>query len=177
MSLPIIIEGCDCVGKTTFAEMLAEKTGYEIVKGSSFEISELGADGMFNHMMELLDRKNIIIDRFFYSNLVYGKLYNYPMMTPDQYDMLVEKMDKSAMLVYLHAHEGVIKFRMNKRGDDMIKQDDIQDIVESYKDELAGDFRPKTMLSLETGNLNFSFATGLVRDIVELDSFRMLTKN
>lgn len=163
----IVLEGCDCVGKTTFAEMLSEKTGYEIVKGSSFEISELGADGMFEHMMDLLDRDNIIIDRFFYSNLVYGKIFDYPMMSPAQYDSLVEKLDKKALLLYLHTSEGAIQYRMKKRGDDMIKAENIGDILLEYKEVIYGDFRPKMMLSLDTTSSNIDMATFMVNEIRE----------
>lgn len=173
----LILEGCDCVGKTTFAERLSERTGYEIVKGSSFEISELGADGMFEHMMALLDRKDIIIDRFFYSNIVYGYMYNYPVMSIDQYLELRDKMNKKALLVYLHAPTAVLKERMEKRGDDMIKVDEIALIKESYRDILQGLTTPKTMLSLDTNDSNFDIATSMVTEFVKLQETAMYIHN
>ena len=172
----LVLEGCDCVGKTTFAEMLAEKTGYEIVKGSSFEIAELGQDGMFEHMMNLLDRDNIIIDRFFYSNLVYGKLYNYPMMRTDQYDMLVDKLDRKGLTLYLHAPESVIRYRMANRGDDMIKADDIENILNEYIDVFYGDFRPKAKLVFDTSVINFNYATSMIKEIIDQDMFKTFIK-
>lgn len=175
--VPIIAEGCDCVGKTTFAEMLAKKTGYEIIKGSSFEISELGSDGMFEYMMKLLDRKGVIIDRFFYSNLVYGKLYNYPMMTPEQYRLLADKLNKNALVLYLHAPADVIKQRMNNRGDDMIKQEEVDSILGEYREVMHGDFRPKTMLSLDTSDSNFTFATTMVADMLDLEMTKIYVRN
>lgn len=146
----IVLEGCDCSGKSTFAQQLAEKLGYEIVKGSSFEISELGQDGMFEHMSKLLDRENIIIDRFLYSNLVYGSLFDYPMMTPDQYDSLVEKLDEKAFLVYMYAHKDKLAYRMSNRGDDMIKVENIENILALYNTEMFGDFRPTLTLNVDT---------------------------
>ena len=172
----IVLEGCDCVGKTTFAEMLSEKTGYEVVKGSSFEISELGADGMFEHMMSLLDRDNIIIDRFFYSNLVYGKLYDYPLMTIDQYIQLSIKLNKRALVIYLNAQPHVIAERMLSRGDDMIKVEDINKILDGYNKDINGLFMPKTMLSLNTTNSNFNIATAMVKEIVEGDMLKTYIK-
>lgn len=163
--MAIILEGCDAVGKDTFAELLSEKTGFKIVRGSSFEIAELGADGMFEHMMKLLDRDDIIINRFFYSNLVYGKLFDYPMMNPEQYDQLVEKLDETSMLIYLHTSIGTIKYRMEKRGDDMIKVDDVDSIIESYKKELYGDYRPRLIMSFDTTNTDFNPETNLIKDI------------
>ena len=166
----VILEGCDCVGKTTFAQMLAEKTGYEIVKGSSFEIAELGQFGMYEHMFELLDRDNIIIDRFLYSNLVYGSIYDYPMMLPIQYLSLVQKLNKVGMVVYLHAHESVIRGRMESRGDDMIKTYDISRILDTYNHNINGVFSPKMMLSLNTNesDLNdFNIATSMVKEMID----------
>ena len=172
----VVLEGCDCVGKTTFAKSLAEKTGYEIVKGSSFEISELGADGMFKYMMELLDRDNIIIDRFFHSNIVYGNLFRYPMMRVEQYDELLEKMNKRALLLYLHAPVSIIRKRMEFRGDDMIKVEDISDINRGYNKMLNGNFIPKFHLSLETHNSDFNIATSMITEILENDMLKTYIK-
>lgn len=172
----VILEGSDCTGKTTFCEMLAEKTGYEILKGSSFKISELGADGMFEHMMNLLDKKNIIIDRFFYSNLVYGKLYNYPMMRESQYMRLANRLNETALVVYLHANPITIAERMNIRGDDMVKVDDIYNILEGYKKEMNGIFAPKLSLSFDTTESNFNVATSLVKEFVDLNEYKMYFK-
>jgi thymidylate kinase len=172
----ICLEGCDCVGKTTFAQMLSERTGYEIVKGSSFEISELGQEGMFKHMMELLDRDNIIIDRFFYSNLVYGLIYNYPTMTKEQFTKLNAKLNKTGLVVYLHAGEKVIRQRMASRGDDMIKADDINTILYYYRLGMHGEQAPKTMISLETSDSDFKFATAMVSEFINQDMTKTYIK-
>ncbi|UUV46828.1 thymidylate kinase [Bacillus phage vB_BanS-Thrax4] len=173
----IILEGADCVGKTTFANELAEKTGYAIVKGSSFEIAEKGADAMFAHMMSLLDLKDVIIDRFFYSNLVYGKLYNYPMMNPDQYLQLLKKMNQKALLIYLNAPVYVLKERMEKRGDDMIKADDLRPIKENYRDVLHGLGTPKMLLQLRTDESNVKISTSMVAEFVKLQETAMHIHN
>lgn len=173
----IVLEGCDCVGKTTFAKMLSDKTGYGIVRGSSFEISQLGAEGMFERMMSILDCNNIIVDRFFYSNLVYGRLYNYPMMTREQYEQLTEKLNKKAVVLYLHASQKVIAERMQNRGDDMIKVSEIGDILEGYINEFYGIHRPKLMLSIDTSESNFNVATAMVKEIVDEDLTKTYIKN
>lgn len=147
----IILCGSDCSGKSTFAEQLSKKTGYKIVKGSSFEIAELGADGMFEHMMSLLDGDNIIIDRFAWCNLVYGSLFDYPMMTEEQFDTIVDKVDeKNAIVLYLHAPLGVLKYRMKNRGDDIIKVENLNSIVEKYEEEMYGNYRPNMFISIDT---------------------------
>src|SRR5690606_30291421 len=109
----------------------------------------------------------IIIDRFFYSNLVYGRLFNYPMMNPEQYDQLVDKLEGNGLLIYLHAPEGIIRYRMKKRGDDMIKADDISNILASYKEELYGDFRPRLMMAFDTTDTDFEPETDLIKYIFD----------
>jgi thymidylate kinase len=165
----IVLEGCDCTGKTTFAQELAKRTGYEIVKGSSFEIASLGQDGMFQHMMSLLDRDNIIIDRFFYSNLVYGFLYKYPMMTPQQYMELSIKLNKKGIVIYLQASPFVIKERMASRGDDMIKASEVDKILSEYSNTINGYFMPKMMLSFDTTNSDTRICTAMVGEIINSD--------
>lgn len=163
----LILEGCDAVGKDTFAKILSKKTGYEIVRGSSFEISELGSDEMFRFSMELFDRKNIILNRSFYSNLVYGKLFNYPMMSSEQYDELVYKLDeKRAIVVYLHAPQGVIEYRLDSRGDDAIKSKDVESIINKYKDVMYGDFRPSFMLSIDSSATYFEYEANIIKKIL-----------
>ena len=173
----IILEGTDCSGKSTFAQMLSEKTDYEVIQGSSFKISNLGADGMFEYTMELLERKDVIIDRIFYSNLVYGKLFNYPMMTTKQYDKLVNKLNRNSLFIYLHAPISVLKSRMEKRGDDMIKVENIGDILNSYKEVLHGAFRPKMMFSLDTSLSDFNTTTSMIKEIIRLEETGIYIKN
>jgi thymidylate kinase len=167
----IILEGCDCVGKTTFAEELARQTGYEVIKGSSFEISQLGADGMYKHMSDLLDRDNIIIDRFYLSNYVYGNLYNYPTMSDLQFEKLAIKTDFSALTIYLTASEDTIKYRMSNRGDDMIKTDEVTKILGKYEEGIrnynTGNrflLRFDTGLSITNTELTVSMVTAFINN-------------
>lgn len=135
----IILEGSDCSGKTTLAHALAEVTGYEIVKGSSFEIAQLGADGMYDHMMDLLKRNNIIIDRFYLSNFVYGNIYNKPTMSDSQFmDLALETERCGALTVYVQADMDVIAERMERRGDDDIKIIEVPKIQKYYEVGLRG---------------------------------------
>lgn len=166
--MAIILEGCDCTGKTTFAKKLAEKTGFEIVKGSSFEISKLGADEMYQFMFDLLKRKDVIIDRLYLSNLVYGAKYNYPMMTEEQYASLSDITNLFSLVVYLYAPVGVIQHRMLKRGDDMIVIEDIEDILNRYNEALYGEFRPRTVLLIDTSLVDIDKATNMVKELYKV---------
>lgn len=133
--MKIIVEGCDGVGKDTFINNLSEILGIDSVRGSSFEISNGGADSMFKKSKDILDIEgNIIINRFFYSNLVYGDLYDYPMMRDEQYEQLNKMVQEKAIVYYLVADTEIIQQRINNRGDDMISPDDIDMIKQKYVD-------------------------------------------
>lgn len=178
--LPIILEGCDFVGKSTLANILAEKTGYEIVKGSSFEISQLGADGMFEYMMELLDRKNIIIDRFYMSNYVYGDLYDYPRMNNHQFIKLADKAEKNALTVYLTASIHDLEIRMEKRGDEYIKSSSELCMILAKYDECLNDpyTAQKILIYLNTSYIgNMEATASMIKEIAESESTRTLIRN
>lgn len=130
----IIVEGVDCSGKSSLIDNLKDLTGYDSIRGSSFEIAELGVDGMYNYMMGLskLD-KPIIIDRYFLSNLVYASLYNKNMLSESHVDNIVNAIKDRSITIHLHAHEDVIRDRMKKRGDEYIDEKDIGSILDKYR--------------------------------------------
>lgn len=175
----LILEGCDCSGKDTLAEALAEKTGFEIVRGSSFEIASKGTDYMFDYMMDLLDRKNIIINRFYLSNYVYGNIYNYPTMSYKQFVELSNKADKKALSIYLTALIIDIKSRMNNRGDEYIKIEEIESILNGYSEALINPLvAPKMFLTLNTSFIpNMSLTASMIKEMIEVDETRIFIKD
>lgn len=174
----IILEGCDAVGKSSIAEDLARITGFEIIKGSSFEISQLGEDGMFKYMMDLLDKKNIIIDRFFWSNYVYGKLYDYPTMSIGQFARLANKAEANALTVYITANKEVIKRRMQKRGDDMIKADEVDSILSKYEEAISNSATfQKMMLRFDNTIVSNKHIALVISEIAKLDETKMFMKH
>lgn len=161
----IILEGCDAVGKTTFAKTISEKLNFNIVKGSSFEISELGRDKMFEYMMSLMSKDNIVIDRFVHSNLVYGSLFNYPQLSIEQYQKLIKKINDKALLVYLYADSDAIKKRINSRGDDRINVSHIDKILSSYDNVFMNNkFKPRTLLSIDTTGFHLDIGMSFIVD-------------
>lgn len=181
----IILEGCDCAGKSTLAEQLAKKTGYEIVKGSSFEISQLGAEGMFKYMMELLNRDNIIIDRFYLSNYVYGNLYNYPTMEEEQFVRLASTADTRALTIIVESPECVIKTRMKQRGDNDIKVEEVASILAKYDEVLNDDIEDhatiKPLLSIRydsfLDNRDGSLFASMISAMMENQETQMFIRN
>lgn len=143
-----IIDGCDCSGKSTIANMITQaiidKTGEKplLEKGSSFEIAKLGGKGMFQHMFSLLKLaevtdKDIIVDRFYFSNLVYANMYNYPSMSEEQFSKLRDYLNKLidndiATVFIVESTLEKTKERMLNRGDEYIKVEDIEKIKNEY---------------------------------------------
>lgn len=128
----ILLEGCDGAGKSTMAKLLQKLTGYEIVSGSNFELAEKGADYMFEFLRELSNRQNIIVDRSWLSNYIYARLYDKNSMTDAQFEELTRLFDEKSIMIVLTASLDVLVDRINKRGDDYIKTDEIQPILENY---------------------------------------------
>ncbi|MGG0308252.1 deoxynucleoside kinase [Priestia megaterium] len=133
-----ITEGCDGVGKTTLAEALSAKLYMPILKGSSFEASTSGNEVLFNSFMKFVNMDDIIIDRYTYSNLVYATLYkDYSIITYEQLEHIEELIKDKAVLVYLHTDAEVIKSRINSRGDDYVKVDMVESILNEYDKVLS----------------------------------------
>lgn len=170
----IIVEGVDGVGKDTFINNLSSLTGREVIRGSSFEISEGGAQEMFKKSKNILTEKDdAIINRFFYSNIVYGSIFNYPMMTKKQYKELNELVSRNAIVYYLTAETDVVMSRIEKRGDDMITKDDIKNIQDCYL-EMWKDFTPKTLVVIDCNDdslldIKSAIYTSVLQNDLELD--------
>lgn len=148
----IIVEGSDASGKSVFIGNLEKLTGKKVIRGGSFDIAQMGGDGMFEWYKTLLENNNdTIFNRFFYSNIVYGKLYNYPMMTEEQYAELNDLVSQNAVVYYLDAKTETLVKRIEKRGDDMVKSNDIPAIQKGYA-EMWKTCIPKTFIPIETDN-------------------------
>lgn len=175
----IILEGVDCSGKTTLAHALAELSGYEVVRGSSFEIAQLGTGEMYGHMMNLLKRNNIIIDRFFLSNFVYGTLYNKPTMSPDQFmDLAMETEKRGALTVYTTADLEIIAERMDERGDDDISLMDIPKIKQNYELAMNTAFASQAMvLRVDSSFIDIRNSASTIANFADMTERQIYMRN
>lgn len=130
----IQIEGCDGTFKSTVAEKLSDMTGLEIIKGSSFELSQCANDKLNHFFTSLMSLDDIIIDRSIYSNLVYASLYkDYAILNPDQVNEIEKIMKRRKVkTAFLYASPEVVKQRLSERGDDYVKADMVDSILEKY---------------------------------------------
>ncbi|WP_368223660.1 AAA family ATPase [Bacillus velezensis] len=134
----IILEGTDCCYKSTVAEKLSKELGYPVVKGSSFELAKSGNEKLFEHFNKLADEDNVIIDRYIYSNLVYAKKFkDYSILTEEQQRTIEKKIIDKAKVIYLYADPNVIKQRLRERGDEYINDQDIEPVLELYREVMS----------------------------------------
>jgi len=130
----IILEGNECCFKSTVASKLNEKLGYPIIKGSSFELAQCNNEELYKHFIEFAKNKNVIMDRFIYSNQVYATLYkDYAILTDTQRKSIEEMVFDKAKVYYLYAPDEVIKKRIKSRGDEYVELDMVSKISEMYE--------------------------------------------
>lgn len=150
----IIVEGVDASGKDTLINNLAKLTDMDVIRGSSFEMSAKGADAMFEGMKGiLLDENDIILNRSFYSNAVYGPMYGYPTMTDAQFDELNKIVEEVAIIYYLTADTKIIVDRLTARGDKDIRAEDVEDIQAGYK-HMWNRFKPSSLVTIDVSNID-----------------------
>lgn len=133
----IIVEGTDGTGKTTLCKLLSEKLDYRIIKGSSFENAKLPQDQLFGWFTFVATKQNVIVDRFFPSNLTYAPLYkDYSMIDKKQTKFLESMIRDKAIIIYLYADINTLKSRIRERGDDYVKEDRLEEISKKYEEVL-----------------------------------------
>lgn len=147
----IQLEGNEAVFKTTIAEKLNKATGFQVIKGSSFELSKCTNDELYFYFKNLMAMDDIIIDRTIYSNLVYATLYDdYSILNEKQVEELEKMMKKkNVKTVYLIASSETIKARLRERGDEYVKEDEIDGIQDKYDEVMSNAKAPITWYDTE----------------------------
>lgn len=131
----LIIEGADLVGKTTLVSRLSEIT--KIPSTSiwiELENPKLSVISVSKTLRLVLSKINIdiIFDRFFFSEYVYGKVLNRDVSYI--HDLLAEWKDvPNIHLVILTAKEDVLRKRFNNRGDKYFKLSQIVNFNKEYE--------------------------------------------
>lgn len=130
----LILEGSECCFKSTVAEKLHNKLGYKVTQGSHFKFATNGNSELYKRMISFAEMDNVILDRFIYSNLVYASLKkDYSILTPEQVQNIENMIRDKAIIVYLHAPSDVLVQRLEERGDEYIKSDELKGINEVYE--------------------------------------------
>lgn len=134
----IIIEGPDGAGKTTLANYLSKQLGYPIKHRSKPKTEEEKQQMSQSYIDDIKSNQNIIWDRCFYSEMVYG-----PIMRDQSYISMaqmheMEQMLKftGALVIYCTDETWNLWERCNTRGETYITSVEQIDAIKTAYDKL-----------------------------------------
>lgn len=110
----VILESPDACGKTTLAEKLQKKYGMGYLHSTAHTPNDL------KYHMDLLDKDNMVYDRFMCGELVYPEIYGRkPKMTIEEIFTIMEKIiDNNDLLIIMYASDiNTLKERLIARGE------------------------------------------------------------
>lgn len=121
----IILEGPECAGKTTLAGVLSTQTGYPVVHMDKPKTAGEGLRmvGMYEHF--IANNKNTILDRSWYSEMVYGPIMRDKsfITTEQMYDLEQAVIDRrGGMIIHCTDRSFALWNRCKKRGEDYITE-------------------------------------------------------
>jgi hypothetical protein len=132
----VVFEGCDGTGKSTLATLLGERRGYTIIRSGRLA----DGDDLAGRYRTVLDQPgNLVLDRSFITELVYGPLRTgQSRLDPDQAAQLAFALaDRGGVLMHLTAHPKALAWRLRARDGHAPPLDWLRSVVRSYRDVLA----------------------------------------
>jgi hypothetical protein len=132
----IVFEGCDGTGKSTLAALLGARYDYAIVRSARLDD---GADLVAGYRAVFGQPGNLVLDRSFITELVYGPLRNgRSRLDPDQAAQLAFAVaDRGGVLVHLTAHPKALAWRLRARDGYSPALGWIRAVLRSYRDVFA----------------------------------------
>ncbi len=164
----IILEGVDCTFKSTLASELSKRLDLPIQHGSSFESAKKPNAELYKwYLNKLITPKNKILDRFIYSNLVYSSVYQgYTSLTEQQFrdiENLILNLHDVARIIYCYGYLTDICERMRLRGEDKVKEKDIDILFRAYEN-ILGRTRIRTLLYNSSLCSPVDFINNMIKD-------------
>jgi hypothetical protein len=144
-----VLEGCDGTGKSTLAALLGARRGYTIVRSGRLDD---GADLADRYRAVLDQPGNLVLDRSFITELVYGPLRNgRSRLDPDQAVRLAFALaDRGGVLVHLTAHPKALAWRLRARDGHSPALGWIRAVLRSYRDVFAALDGAAPIVTLDT---------------------------
>ena len=132
----IIVEGPDLAGKTTLINQLNIKGEYDVVH---FDAPDDDFDYKADYL-NVLDKENVILDRYFFSEIVYSKVFERQCrLSAETMEKIKEKLkNKPHTLIYINPGIETLKRRYRERGDELITESQIEKIVKEYENLFFG---------------------------------------
>lgn len=132
--MAIIIEGIDKAGKSTTCKQLSEALGLQIVH---FPAPTPDFNFFEDYIKMLLSNdRNIILDRFFYSELVYGPIlrneYNIKTWQQEAIEALLRSHD--SFIVYCVSNVKTIHERFIRENEKFVDAKYIEKIIAKYEE-------------------------------------------
>ena len=118
----IILEGPDGSGKSTLAEKLSKQTGYPVVHRAAPKSEDEKKAMMQMYQQAIAESKDIIFDRCWYSEMVYGPVMRDAtcISHEDMYRLELGLCEVGAILIYCTDALRTMWNRCQKRGEDYI---------------------------------------------------------
>lgn len=113
----IVLEGVDKAGKSTLASKLQEKSGWPIV-----HFGRPGPDPALEYISFLKQNQDVICDRFFIGELVYGPLLRGKQSMSPLQITTIQRVCRTIGIVVVHVNPPyeIIEARMRRLGDKMV---------------------------------------------------------
>ena len=122
----IIIEGPDGAGKTTLANKIKDQTGFMLLHRTQPKTEEDKQRMMDEYVQVIKAGKNCILDRSWYSEMVYGPVMRDTSVItyPQMYELERLLARNGALLIHCTAPEAALWKRCLRRGEDYITDRD-----------------------------------------------------
>ena len=118
----IILEGPDGSGKSTLAYKLAKQTKYLLMHRSKPESKKDNKNMMNEYLLAIKSGKNMIFDRCWYSEMVYGEVMRDASVIsyPEMYELEKLLCRAGAIIIYCTDKPETLWTRCTKRGEDYV---------------------------------------------------------
>ena len=131
----IIIEGPDGAGKTMLAQQINKQSRYPLVHRSKPETPEEKTKMMEEYLQAVKGNRNIIMDRCWYSEMVYGSVMRDQayITFPQMYELERQLSHNGAIIIYCTGPKNVLWDRCKRRGEKYITaKEDFDAICDAY---------------------------------------------